>query len=177
MIIHSSSLIIFGKINKLRILRGLYDLLYITKDIYEETVEEGILINAPDSRIIQKAIDNKEIKVLPLDKKYTGFSKELRKTYNQLGTGEADAIALALQKKQKEIIMDERLGRQVCKLYDLKPIGTLRIVLNAYEKNIIKEKELRELIKEIIGNKFRIGADVINEFWLIFDKLKKKKNR
>ena len=53
MIIDSSSLIIFAKINKLELLEKLYGKLEITKEIYKETVDDGILINASDAKIIK----------------------------------------------------------------------------------------------------------------------------
>ena len=61
-------------------------------------------------------------------------------------------------------MIDERIGRNIAKLYDLKPIGSLRILLEAYKKKIINEKELRSSLDEMIKNKFRIGAEIINEF-------------
>ena len=45
----------------------------------------------------------------------------------------------------------------------------------AYKKKIINEKELRSSLDEMIKNKFRIGAEIINEFWKVFEKLKKEK--
>ncbi len=174
MIIDSSSLIILAKLNRLDLLSKLYKDIQITKGIYEETVEEGIKINAPDAKLIEKAVETKKIRIIELNLKYFKFSEELRNTFSQLGKGEADAISLALQQSQEKIIMDEKFGRQVCKLYKIKPMGTLRVILGAYEKNLIRRNELNEIIKEMIESKFRIGADVITEFWDIFEKLKRK---
>ena len=172
MIVDSSSLIIFAKLNKLDMLIKLYGNINITNEIYKEVVIEGLAIDAPDAKIIESFSNSNKIKIIPLNAKYESFSKELRRIYSQLDVGESDAISLVLQEGKKEIIMDEKIGRQISKLYNLKPLGSLRILLNAYKKNIIQESELREIIKEMIGHKFRIGADVINEFWIIFEKIK-----
>ena len=171
MIVDSSSLIIIAKVNKLEVLLRLYKDIFITKNIYKETVEEGMIIGASDSKIIKNFVEDNKIKILNLNKKYDNFSNELKKIFPQLGDGESDAISLALQEKDN-IIMDEKIGRQVCRLYNLKPKGTLRILLEAYKNNIIKEDELKQIINDIIKYKFRIGADVINEFWNLFDKIK-----
>ena len=175
MIIDSSSLIIIAKLNRLELLSNLYKEIILTQGIYQETVEEGITTNAPDAKLIEKAVQNKNIRIIELSLKYSEFSGELQNTYCQLGRGEADAIALALQEKQKRIVMDEKFGRQVCKLYKIKPIGTLRVILEVYNSSIIKEQELKDIIKGMIESKFRIGADVIIEFWDMFEKLKKRK--
>ncbi len=175
MIADSSSLIIFAKIMKLDILIKLYNQINITLGIFNEIVEEGLKIGASDAEILKKALEENKIKILPLDKKHQKINMELKRIYYQLGSGESEAIVLALQQKEKSIIMDDKLGRQVCKFYNMKPIGTLRVLLEAYNKNILDENSLREIITEITKHKFRIGADVINEFWFIFDKLKKRK--
>ena len=174
MIADSSSLIIFAKINRLSLIMEVYDKIYITEGIYKEIVEEGLKINAPDAKILKKFIDNEKIIILQLNQKYNNLSKELRRTYYQIDIGESDVIALALQEKNKTIIMDEAVGRKAARLYNIKPIGSLGILLKSYKKNLINETELRDIIKEMIENKFRIGADVINEFWSIFNKIKKK---
>ncbi|MBS3134594.1 hypothetical protein J4214_05170 [Candidatus Woesearchaeota archaeon] len=173
MIADSSSLIIFAKINKLSLIIEIYGKIYITEVIYKEIVEDGLKINAPDAKILKKFIDNKNIIILHLNKKYNNFSKELKKVYYQIDIEESDAIALALQEKNKNIIMDEALGRKIAKLYGIKPIGSLKVLIEAYKKDFINETELRNIIKEMIENKFRIGADVINEFWNIFNKIKR----
>ncbi len=43
------------------------------------------------------------------------------------------------------------------------------------KNKIIAEKELREIMLEITSTKFRLSAEVINKFWLLFEKLKTKK--
>jgi|SRR3989344_1953509 len=174
MIIDSSALIIFAKINKLDILIKLYKKLKITKEIYKETVEDGILINAPDARIIESFIQDKKIEIIELKEKYGEFFKKLLSIYSQLGKGEASVIALCLKENEKTLVMDESIARKIAKLYNLQPIGSLRILLEAYKNKIINEKELEKIIEDMINNKYRIGAEVINEFWILFEKLKKK---
>ena len=81
-----------------------------------------------------------------------------------------------MQKGDKSIVIDEHSGRVIAKLYKLKPVGSLRVLIESYKKNIINETELKDTIGEMIKNKFRIGADVITEFWKIFEKLKRKRD-
>lgn len=175
MIIDSSSLIIFAKANRLDIFIKLYGDVDITKEIYKETVEDGLTIDAPDAKLIREYVENKKIKILELNEKHKIIFNNLKKIYSQLGDGEASAIVLALQIKNG-IIIDEKIARQVSKLYGLKPIGTMRVLLEAYKKRTVNEGELEEIVAEIIKYKFRIGADVLNEFWNAFHKLKKKRS-
>ncbi len=70
----------------------------------------------------------------------------------ELDNGEAEAIALALQLKVTEILMDEREGRSVAKTMGLKPIGVLGILLQAKKDGVIVSvKEILEKLKNEAG--------------------------
>ena len=174
MIVDSSSLIIFAKINKFDVLFKLYGSLIITKAIYNEVVEKGKEINATDYKIIKEFVDNKKITLSLLNERHEILSKSLQNKYS-LGLGESEAIALALQQKDKVIIIDEKIARQICRLHNLIPVGSLRILLIAFKKNILTELDVKTSLDEMLKNKFRIGGEIINEFWNIFEKIKKKK--
>ncbi len=176
MIIDSSSLIIFAKTNRLELLVKLYGNIEITKEIYHECVEEGMKINAPDAKIIKKAFEEGKVIILPLNENYKNLSRNLSTTYN-IDSGESDAISLSIQDSRKTLVMDESLGRNVAKLHGLSPKGSLRVILEAYLKDLIDEKEIKVLIGEMIKNKFRVGGDIINEFWGIFEYIKKVKKK
>jgi len=168
-------LIIFAKVNKLELLEKLFGSIYITKEIYRETVDEGRDVNAPDAQIIKNFIDDEKINILSLNEEYEAFSKKLLKIYPQLDMGESEAISLCLQEKKNILVMDEHEGRKVAKFYGIRPIGSLRVLLQANNKNYINENELRKIIEEMIKHKFRLGGEIINEFWNIFEKIKKGK--
>lgn len=174
MIIDSSSLIIFAKINKLNVLERLYKSLEITKEVYKETVEEGLVVGASDAEIIKKYVESGKIKIIPLNEKYEKISEELIKIYPQIDIGESSIISLCLQESKRGVIIDEATARKVAKLYGVRAVGSLRILLESYKKDIINENEIREIVSEIIKNKFRLGGEVINEFWNIFEKIKKR---
>src|SRR3989344_6696475 len=175
MIINSSPLIIFGKLNKIDLLKEVLNEIIIVRKVYEEVVLEGRKIDAPESFIIEEFIDNGKIRVINLDDKWTDKANFLQKVYINLDRGEAETIALALQKKQKDVLIDERTARKVAKLNGLKPIGSLRVLLMAFKKNLLTEKEIREIIGNMTSEKFRISASLINNFWILFDNFKKDK--
>src|SRR3989344_2180750 len=165
MIINSSPLIIFGKLNKLEMLKNVFKEIFISEAVYKEVVEEGILKKSPEALIIKGFIENGDIKIKKLDKKWKEKAEFLESTYNYIDYGEAETIALVLQENQKSVLIDDRAARDVAVLYGIKPLGSLRVLLLGYQKEIIKEDDLKEIIKKMIQNNFRIGADVMNEFW------------
>lgn len=172
MIINASPLIIFGKLNKISILVDIYNNIKITNKVYEEVVLKGIDQNASDAFIVKQHIDNKEIKVLNLDKKFLDVAKRIELVYN-IDVGEAETIALALQLNQKEIIIDEASAREAAKSFGVRPIGSLRILLIAYQKNLIRKEEINGLITSMQDSKYRFSPKVLIEFWELLKKLKK----
>ena len=172
MIINASPLIILSKLNKISILTKIYRNLGITNKVYEEVVLKGIEQNASDAFIVKQHIDNKEIKVFNLDKKLLDMANKIQLIYN-LDIGEAETIALALQLAQKEIIIDETAAREAAKSFGIKPIGSLRILLIAYQKNLISKEEINKLLAKMQDSKYRFSPKVLIEFWELFEKLKK----
>lgn len=56
-----------------------------------------------------------------------------------LGKGEAEALALALEEKQHLLIIDDTLARRIAKLHSLKFTGTAGILPKAKKKGLINE--------------------------------------
>ena len=74
--------------------------------------------------------------------------------------GEAEVIVLADELQANTIIMDDKLGRKIAKLRGFKVIGTLRLLVTAKEKGLIKEvKPLIEKLREV---GFWVSEDVYN---------------
>ena len=172
MIINASPLIIFGKLDKISILLKIYKNLEITNKVYEEVVLRGIEQNASDAFIVKQHIENKEIKVFNLDKKFLETANKIQLIYS-IDIGEAETIALALQLAQKEIVMDEAAAREAAKSFGIKPLGSLRILLIAHQKNLISKKEINDLIANMQDSKYRFSPRVLIEFWDLLEKLKR----
>lgn len=105
----TSCLIALSKINKLEILKDLFNSVFITKEVCEEFddyLPEWILIK----------------EVISID-----FQKKLQ---NKLDVGEA---ALAKEIKDPLLIIDEIKGRTFAESLDIEIIGTLGVLLLAHK--------------------------------------------
>ncbi len=174
MISNSSPLIIFGKINQLELLKKVFKNIVISESVYKEVVEKGKEKNASESFLIDDYIKIGKFEVKRLSKKFKERTNALFKIYRSLDYGEAETIGLALQEKEKNVLIDEKIARDVAKLHGLFPLGTLGILLLAFKKKLIKEKEVEKLVNEILLTDFRISGNLIQEFWKLFGRIKKR---
>lgn len=177
MISNSSPLIVFGKLNKLDLLLNLFKTIDIAESVYEEVVKKGRDFKKSEAYLIEEYIKKGLIKIKKLNEESQNKSSFLRESHSKLDKGESDTIALTLQEKEKKVIIDEKIARKIAEIYDISPIGVLGILLLSYNKNLINESELRSIIEELILENFRVGAEVIHEFWKMFERLKKNRNK
>lgn len=171
MITNASPLIIFAKIQKLDLLCDVLKEITTPYAVYEEVVLNGK--NASDALLLKEYIERKKIIVIPLEKEAKEKAKQLEKIYKNIDYGEAETIALALQKKEKYALIDEKNARDLAKLHGIVPKGSLYILLRAFQEKCIEEQELRHIVMMITTTKFHLGADVMNAFWMIFEEIKK----
>lgn len=76
-----------------------------------------------------------------------------------LGKGEAEALALALEEKQHLLIIDDTLARRIAKLHSLKFTGTAGILLKAKKKGLINE--VRPILSRLKDVGFFLGENVV----------------
>lgn len=172
MIVNASPLIIFGKLNKIGILIKIYKNIEITHEVYNEVVLNGIAKNSSEAFIIREHVNNKYIKILNLNYKFSNLAHNIREICN-IDIGEAETIALALQLKEKEAIIDEISARKAAKAFGINPIGSLRILLIAYRNGLVSEEIIKKSINDMENSKYRFSPKVLIEFWELFEKIKK----
>ena len=137
----TSCLIILNKIDQLIILKKLYSKIHVTKEVsieFSETLPDWIEITEVS------------------DLKYQNFLATL------VDLGEASSIALAVEKENVLILLDDLKARKLAKKLNLKFTGTLGIIHKAKQKGVVKK--VKPLIDKLIKTNFRISALVIDEF-------------
>lgn len=147
---NASPLIFLAKIERMDLLNG-YEVT-IPKQVYEE-INKGIE-SKDDAQKIKTLVERSIIKVEEIE-----IIKELEQ--HNLGKGEKAAISLAINKKVGLVLLDERKARRTAKFHNLKPIGTICILIEAWKNNKLNKKELKELIKKLIGKGYRINEALI----------------
>ncbi|MBN2485965.1 MAG: DUF3368 domain-containing protein [Bacteroidales bacterium] len=136
----TSCLILLNKINRLDLLKSLFGEITVTNIIANEF---GQIL--PDYIVIEDPVDLKYQQILE------GF----------LDRGEASAIALALEKDDCLLIIDESKGRREAKQLRINYTGTLGILIVAKEKGLINSTS--EILDQIRKTDFRISESLIKE--------------
>jgi predicted nucleic acid-binding protein len=144
----TSCLIALTKIDKLDLLKNLFQEIIITQDV---NVEFGGLL--PEWILISEV-------------KNTKIQLELE---NRLDRGEASSIALALEIKNSILIIDEIKGRKIAQSLNIDIIGTIGIILLAEKKGLIKD--VTGIILRLVNKGFRLSDNLIDR---IIEKYSKK---
>lgn len=136
----TTCLILLNKIGRISLLEKLFGKVTITSNIakeYGEKLPEFVKIENPSDYKYQQILE--------------GF----------LDSGEASAIALALEHDDCLLIIDELKGRKEAKHLNINYTGTLGILIIAKEKGLIKT--VMEVIEEIKETDFRISEALLKE--------------
>lgn len=154
----STPLIYLAKIGRLELLRDVFEKIHIPEAVFHEAVTQGKALNITDAFIIENAVGAWIIK----DQVEPEVDAELRflDTNINLGSGEKEAIKLCRQLNAVQFIADDREARRVSRILEIKPIGTIGILIQAFRQDLIKEEEALRIIDDLVKVGFRISSAV-----------------
>lgn len=150
---NTTPLISLLKINKLYILKELYKTIYVPREVFNE-IEAG---KNKEYYVDLSQID--WIKIVSIQ------NTEAISALWDLDQGEAEAIVLASEINASLIILDETLGRNYAKRYDLNTTGTLGVLLKAKQSHIISE--LKPLLFELRNKNIWLSQNLISELLIL----------
>ncbi len=152
----SSTLILLAKAELLDAFLGsLNKQLSITATVHKEAIAKK---DALDAKLIEQRI--KEAKIIIKHLKEKEAALRLAKDFN-IGQGEAEAIALAIENKEN-IILDDKQAIKVCKMLNVQFTTALNILVALYDSNILA-KEQAELALKKLSVFGRYSQELINK--------------
>jgi predicted nucleic acid-binding protein len=139
---NSSPLINLARIGRLDLLSRLYGELIIPEAVWHEVVVQGA--GQTGAHEIETAT---WIRVQPVT------NRELvRALRHELDTGEAEAIALALEVDTEFLLMDEHLGRETASYMGIRCIGLVGVLVEAKKKGLIGQiRPLLDTLRDLAG--------------------------
>jgi predicted nucleic acid-binding protein len=152
----STVLIFLGKLRRLDWLRAEYDPVLVPTEVYEEVVVNGKELGARDAVLVESAIEDGWIEVHEIDRR-----EDIRKY--DLEAGETEVLSLALARGHDEVLADEESVREVARLHDLRPRGTLYFLFTAVRDAEITFDEFLELLEKFLAAGFYLDEAIYLE--------------
>jgi predicted nucleic acid-binding protein len=123
----------------------LYGRVHISRSVYDEVVTAGIRQSYEDARRLESFL--RQEGWLPEDIDRATMSADLRQAH--LDVGERDTLALAMASGNALVLMDEAAGREMARNLRLTVRGSLGVLIEAWQQNLISADQLRFYFAEL----------------------------
>jgi predicted nucleic acid-binding protein len=148
---NSSPLIWLAKINRLNLLKTLYGEVLIPRRVCTETT----MGESADSILIKRAVEEGWIEVSEEEAKEASELVQV----SGIHLGEAEAILLA-RKMSLNILIDEREASATARIFGVRPIGTIAVLLLALTEDQLTLNEFKDCLDLLIASGFWLTVDV-----------------
>ena len=148
----ATPLIYLAKIEKISLLKSLYNTIIISPEIKNEIVDEGKRLKEKDAFLIEKEIKDGFIEVI----KVSNYIKPVFK----IDKGELSILSLAKELSIKDVLIDEKLARIAAKVEGLTPRGTLFVILKNLKLKLINFDDFLRILNSLLEAGFRLKEEV-----------------
>ncbi len=154
-----------AKCDILHLLEKLYPEILIPEAVHEEAVERGLEKGYEDAKIIKKALDEGWIRVYKTSTQFTDKVETVEKRLDiELGSGEREAIALALEKKISTFLTNDEDAYHIGKVLGLEPRGVLYLLLKGVKEGHHNKEKAKESLREMLEEGFWLSPTIIHKF-------------
>lgn len=157
---NSSPLIHLSRLTKIGYVRKVFPSLVIPATVRTEAIEKGKSEGYRDALGLEKLENEGWLRTVKLSS--ASSMKTARELASELGKGEAEAIALALERKDR-LLMDDQKGRQIANLYGVETTTTLGLLLELLIEGVLSKEDYRRNVKNYCSQGW-ITTEVVHEF-------------
>jgi len=152
----STPLIYLAKIGKLPLLKEFFGEVLIVEEVKREVVDRGKEHGSPDAFAVEKALDEGWVRV--------ERAKRMERLEEfGIHEGEAETISLAIHLKEKKVLVDQTHARLAAKALELRPVGTIYVLLMALRRGFIDRGEYLKALEDLVRAGFRMSDEVYLE--------------
>ena len=156
---NSSPLIHLSRLGKLGYARSAYSSIMIPPAVRQETIEAGKSEGYGDALNLENLERDGWLKTIQLSSLSDKLAAELAEA---VGRGEAEAIALAVEKSER-LLMDDLKGRRTAELYKVETTTTLGVMFELLVSKALPRNDYIRNVKEY-GRHGWISGEILNEF-------------
>ncbi len=156
---NSSPLIHLSRLGKLGFAKEAFSSIMIPPAVRSETIEKGKSDGYGDAIILEKLENEGWLKTTELSARSTNLAREIS---DVVGRGEAEAIALAVERKER-LFMDDLKGRRTAELYKIETTTTLGLIFELLANGALPLTDYKKNVKNY-GSQGWINGDIIQEF-------------
>ena len=127
----TSPLIFLARVGMLPALGPLFDDVIIPPEVLDEATAD---LRRPGAKPIADAVSEGRLRVVP-----ARDEEMLEQLAQSVDRGEASAIALALERDVRGVLIDDRAGRRLAEQHGLLPVGTLGVLVRAARHGLVQD--------------------------------------
>ncbi len=142
--IDSCSAILLAKATILEALSDRYELV-MTEEVYKEILK-GKEKKFIDALLTERLVKEKKIKTK--SGANGALIKKLMQDFN-LGVGEAETLALAINRQCEAVITDNRQGRKTASVYKLNLVGSIDVIIALHKLGLINKDKTLDGLKKL----------------------------
>ena len=143
------------KAEQLDLLERLFDTVIVSETVYEELTtnpifenEKAVIVNC--SFIVIERVCNQE-------------SVKLLRNIAGLDAGESETLILYEERNADLLLIDEHKGRSVARKMSVKHVGTMGILMMAYDKYFISASEIKHCLEVLMDKDIRLSKELYNK--------------
>lgn len=143
------------KADRISLLEELYKIVVVPKAVFAELTgnaayedEKRELVNC--SFILVEEVSNMD-------------SVDILRNVTGLDAGESEALVLYREKKADILLIDEHKGRGVAKKMSVEYIGTVGVLMLAFDKGIITAEETKGILEKLLLCDIRLSRKLCNK--------------
>jgi predicted nucleic acid-binding protein len=156
---NSSPLIHLARLGKLGYVKQVFPSIVIPPAVRAEAIEAGKSEGYGDVATLERLEAEGWLKTSKLSSKSRDLAMQLS---DAVGIGEAEAIALALERKER-LLIDDRNGRRTAELYRVETTTTLALLLELLAARALTGGDYEKNVKDY-GSQGWISGEIIQEF-------------
>lgn len=143
------------KAGKLDLLKILYQRVVVPEAVYDE-----LTVNADYKDEKEKILN---CSFLSVEKVSNVESVNILRNVTGLDAGESESLILYGEKKADLLLMDERKGRGVAKKMSVQYVGTMGVLMQAFDESIVTAEEIRKILEMLLASDIRLSRKLCNK--------------